>query len=320
MKMNKRILKPFLIGLLFFTIVACSSNIQGEAEEIMWTLGTSGSGSSPYIMGGVFSDVANKHLDGLKIFPQVTEGFEANIGLIAKQTIPIAEASNNVAIKGYAKYPDIRGLFNFLMFPIHILVNAKDNFNSIEDLKGKRINIGAPGQSTRGIATAMLEAYGLQSGDYKVASLSTKESADALKDGQIDAAVIIGNTPMPNIASVAVTKKIDLLPLEGPNADKFNETMGFILVSSTIPAGTYKGVDKIVRILSFPVMIIAHKDLDADLVYQFTKSVWDNLNELKAMHNGFGSLELDASVIRGWKDIPIHPGAEKYFKEVGVIK
>lgn len=320
MKIKVKILKPFLIGLLFFTIVACSFNIQVKAEGIMWTLGTSGSGSSLYIMGGVFSDVANKHLDGLKIFPQVTEGFEANIGLIANQTIPIAEASNNVVIKGYAKYPDIRGLFNFLMCPIHILVNAKDNFNSIEDLRGKRINIGAPGQSTRGIATAMLEAYGLESGDYKISSLSTKESADALKDGQIDAAVIIANTPMPSIASVAVTKSIDLLPLDGPNADKFNEAMGFIMASTSIPAGTYKGVDKTVKTLAFPIMIIAHKDLDVELVYQFTKSVWDNLNELKAAHNGFNSLELAGSAIAGWGNVPIHPGAEKYFKEVGVIK
>jgi len=317
---NPKILKGSLVILLFFTIITCSFNIQVKAEGVMWTLGTSGSGSSPYIMGGVLSDVANKHLDGLKIFPQVTEGFEANIGLIAKQTIPIAEASNNVVIKGYAKYPDICGLFNMLMSPIHILVKAQDNFKSVEDLRGKKINIGAPGQSTRGIATAMLEAYGLKSGDYEVSSLNTGEAADALKDEQIDAAVIIANMPMPNIASVAVTKDIDLLPLEGPNADKFNEAMGFIMAHSSIPAGTYKGVNKTVKTLSFPIMIIAHKDLDADLVYQFTKSVWDNLDELKAAHNGFGSLELDESAIRGWGNVPIHPGAEKYFKEVGVIK
>jgi len=320
MIINVKILKPFLIGLLFFAIVACSFNIQVKAAGIMWTLGTSGSGSSPYIMGGVLSDVANKHLDGLKIFPQVTEGFEANIGLVAKQTIPIAEASNNVVIKGYAKYPDIRGLFNILMCPIHILVNAKDNFKNIDDLRGKKINIGAPGQSTRGIATAMLEAYGLKTGDYEASSLTTSESADALKDGQIDAAVIIANTPMPNIASVAVTKSIDLLPLDGPNAEKFNETMGFIMASTSIPAGTYKGVDKAVKTLAFPIMIIAHKDLDADLVYQFTKGVWDNLNELKAAHNGFNSLELAESAIAGWGNVTIHPGAEKYFKEIGVIK
>jgi hypothetical protein len=320
MKIKVKFLRPLLISLLFLAIVSCSFSIQTRAEGVMWTLGTSGSGSSPYIMGGVLSDVVNKHLNGLKIFPQVTEGFEANIGLIAKQTIPIAEASNNVVIKGYAKYPDICGLFNFLMSPIHILVNAKDNFNSIEDLRGKKINIGAPGQSTRGIATAMLEAYGLQSNDYKVSSLSTSESADALKDEQIDAAVIIANTPMPNIASVAVTKSIDLLPLEGPNADKFNEAMGFIMTSTSIPAGTYKGINKEVKTLAAPIMIVAHKDLDANLVYQFTKSFWDNLNELKAAHNSFGSLQLDGSAIAGWKDVPVHPGAEKYFKEVGVIK
>ncbi len=314
---NAKILKMCLVTLLVFTIV--SFNIVAKAEGIMWALGTSGSGSSPYIMGGVLSDVANKHLEGLKIFPQVTEGFEANIGLIAKQTIPIAEASNDVVIKGYAKYPDICGLFSFLMSPIHILVNAKDNFKSIEDLRGRKINIGAPGQSTRGVATALLEAYGLKSGDYKVSSLSTKDSADALKDEQIDAAIIIANIPMPNIASVAVTKRIDLLPLEGPNADKFNKDMGFIMAPTSIPAGTYKGVDKKVNTLAFPVMIIAHKDLDAELVYQFTKSVWDNLNELKVAHSAFSPLELESAIL-GWKDVPIHPGAEKYFKEVGVIK
>lgn len=303
-----------------------SNDAKGQAgsdqtvKAINWALGTSGSGSSPYVMGGVLSDVANKNLTGLKISPQVTAGFEENVGLVAKKEIAVAEVSNKQMISGYEKYPDLRGLFNFQISQIHVVVDAKKNIKTIEQLKGKTVNIGAPGQATRKIAEALLTSAGLSSNDYKVASLSTGESLEALKDGQIDASIVISSPPMPGIAEAAVAKGIDLLPIEGELAKKFNEAMGLTLIPAEIPANSYKGVDRSIATMAASVVIIAHKDLDAELVYQFTKSIWENLDDLKAAHGGFASLKLDNTAIFGWNNVPIHPGAEKYFKEAGVLK
>ena len=313
-----------MVGLLSLSLAIYGCGDRGGGTQTVktvdWALGTSGSGSSPYIMGGVICDVANKTMEGLKVSPQVTAGFEENVGLVAKQSVQLGEASNNVVISGYGKYPDIRGLFNFLLSPIHVAVDARKGIKSIGDLKGKTVNIGAPGQATRKIAEALLNAYGLKPGDYKASALTTGEAVEALKDGHVDAVILLAETPMPGIAEVAVTREIDLLPLEGPQAEKFNADIGDLLTPTVIPAGTYKGVNHDTPTMAMAVAVIAHKDLDAELVYKFTKSVWSNLDKLQAAHEGFRSLKLDKSAISGWSKVPLHPGAEKYFKEAGVIK
>ncbi|WP_206811719.1 TAXI family TRAP transporter solute-binding subunit [Paradesulfitobacterium ferrireducens] len=317
----KRLSIVILLALTFM-IYGCGSSTSADngVKTVQWALGTSGSGSSPYVMGGVLSDVVNKNYKGLNISPQVTAGFEENVGLVANKTIAVAEVNNSQMIKGYEKYQDIRGLFNFQIMPVHVVVDAKKNIKTIQELKGKKINIGAPGQVTRKIAEALLASYGLTSNDYSAAALSTGESLEALKDGQIDAGIVISNPPMPGIAEAAVSKGVDLLAIDGELAAKFNEAMGLTLVPSVIPANTYKGVDHDVHTMAAPVVIIAHKDLDADLVYEFTKTVWSNLDKLKAAHEGFNSLMLDQSAIAGWDKVSMHPGAEKYFKEIGIIK
>lgn len=308
-----------LAALLSLSLAICGSQGEG-AKGVSWSLATSGSGSSPYVMGGALCDVANKNLEGLKVSPQVSAGFEENVGLVAKRSVQLAEADSKTMISGYEKYPDIRGLFNMAVFPVHVAVDAKKGIKSIADLKGKKVNIGAPGQATRKIAEMLLDAYGLKPGDYKASSLTTGEACQALKDGNIDAAIINAAMPMPGIAEVAITRAIDLLPVEGTAAEKFNEGMGFSLIPAVIPAGTYKGVNHDTPTMAIPVAIMAHKDLDTGLVYQFTRSIWSNLDQLKAAHEGFKALKLDQSAISGWQNVPLHPGAERYFKEAGVIK
>jgi len=299
---------------------APASGTTQPAPVVNWALGTSGSGSSPYIIGGAVCDVANKNLKGLQISPQVTAGFEENAKLVGEKQIELGETGGPQLDTYYAKFPNIRGLFNVGQNPIHILVSGKSGVTSIEGLKGKKVNVGAPGQATRVIAIALLKSYGLTTEDFTVSSLTTGESLDALKDENIDAAIVIAGLPMPGIAEVAVSKQIKLLPLTGDKAAQFNEVaMKNTLTPVTIPAGTYKGVDYEVATLSSPLAIFGHKDLDETMVYQFTKAVWDNLEQLQKSHASFMTTKRDKSAIGGW-NVPMHPGAVKYFKEVGLIK
>jgi len=314
----------FLVLLLVLSLSLFGCGGKDAANEtkkaVNWALGTSGSGSGPYVMGGVLSDVVNKNQEAVIVSPQVTAGFEENVGLVNDNTIGLGEASTNMIVTDQDKFPNIRGVFNYAMLPIHVVVDASKGIKSIEDLKGKKVNVGAPGQATRHIAEKLLNAYGVTFDDIKISSLTTGESIDALKNGQVDAAIVISSVPMPAIAELALTKEINILPIEGTNADKFNEASSFCLAPMRIPAGSYKGVDQEVKTLVPPILIIANKDLDTELVYQFTKATWENVDEFKEANATLKTMTLDESVLAGWNGLPLHPGAEKYFKEVGILK
>ncbi|MGD9569091.1 MAG: TAXI family TRAP transporter solute-binding subunit [Sedimentibacter sp.] len=311
-----------LLLVLSLSLSGCGSKEVADQTEkaVNWALGTSGSGSGVYILGGVLCDVVNKNQEALIVSPQVTAGFEENLGLVNDNTIALAEVSTNNLAAGQEKFSNITGVFNYSMPPLHLVVDGSKNINSIEDLKGKKVNLGAPGQSTRKISEMLLSAYGLTADDYKISSLPTGESIEALKDGQVDAIIVIADAPMPGIAELALTKKIAILPIEGPNADKFNEAMSFSLAPSRIPVGSYKGVDQEIITVTPPITIIANKDIDTELVYQFTKATWENLNELKEASDSLKSMTLDKNVFSGWNKLPLHSGAEKYFKEVGILE
>ncbi|KUK73216.1 MAG: TRAP transporter solute receptor, TAXI family [Clostridiales bacterium 38_11] len=310
-----------LLLVLSLCLFGCGSKDVADKTEkaVNLALGTSGSGSGVYILGGVLCDVVNKNQEALIVSPQVTAGFEENLGLVNDNKIALAEVSTNNLAAGMDKFSNITGVFNYTIPPLHLVVDGNKNINSIEDLKGKKVNLGAPGQSTRKISEMLLSSYGLTADDYKISSLPTGESIEALKDGQVDAIIVIAYAPMPGIAELALTKNIAILPIEGSNADKFNEAMSFSLVPSKIPAGSYKGIDQEIITVSPPMTIIANKDLDTELVYQFTKATWENLDELGEANDSLKSLTLDKTVFSGWNNLPLHPGAEKYFKEVGIL-
>lgn len=293
---------------------------QAPQKVVNWALGSSGSGSSPYLQAGVLCNVANKHAKEVQVSPQVTAGFEENVKLVAERRVELGMATGPQLVKYHQQFPTLRGLFNVSMNPYHLVVRGGLGVQRVEDLKGRTVNIGAPGQATRVFGEKLLKCYGLTPENFKVSSLTTGEAIEALKNDQIDAAFILAGLPMPGLAELAVTKKITLLPIQGPPADAHMAEMGGTVVPVIIPAGTYKGVDVDVPTLGTPITLFCHADLDEKLVYEFVKAVWDNVKELREAHGSFKDAKLDGSVVAGWKSVPLHPGAEKYFKEVGVIK
>lgn len=325
MKLMKKSGLMILVALTVLGLVVCGcrgggAGTQTPQKVVNWALGSSGSGSGPYLLAGVICNVANKHAKGLQVSPQVTAGFEENAKLVGEKRVELGMTGGPQLVKYYQQFPDLRALFNLSMNPYHLVVRGGLGVQGIEDLKGRTVNIGAPGQATRVIAEGFLKCYGLTPENYRVSSLTTGEAIEALKNDQIDAAFVIAGLPMPGIAELAVTKKIDLLPIEGPNAERHAVEMKGTVVPVVIPAGTYKGVDRDVPSLGSPLTLFCHADLEEGLVYEFTKAIWDNVNELREAHASFKTTKLDETAVAGWKGVPLHPGAEKYFKEAGVIK
>lgn len=304
-------------------IVACVLVImggEGKAEKkAQWTIVSSGSGSSPYMIISMMGNMLNENMKNINLSSQVSAGFLENIRLVGEGDSQLGATSSHLVSKAHEKYPDLRVLFNAFAFPMHFIVQGDEGIKKIEDLKGKTVNIGAPGQATRKIGTILLKNYGLALDDIKVSSLNTGDGISAMKDKQVDATIAISSILTPSILEMSISNHIDLLPVTGPNADKFNEEIGGIMNKTVIPAKMYQKIDHDTKTLSAGIVIMGSKDLDADLVYEFVRTFWDNISFLQGAQSAFKTVQLNESAINtNWK-MPIHLGAKRYYKEKGIL-
>jgi TRAP transporter TAXI family solute receptor len=337
--MKKGVVKALLVA-MSLTLAACgsststtkgSSNAPTENKTEnkapkQWAMGTSSSGSSPYVLGGAISKLMNEKQKTIKLSPQVTGGYEENISLISKGTVHVAQATLdqlNDAYAGKGRYQgeaktEMRALFNAALMPLHLAVLDESSIKSDQDLKGKKVNVASPKQATYTLAVKYLESLGLSINDVTPGSLSTKDAPGGLKDKQQDAIFLASTLPLPGLVEVAVSKPIRLIPIEGKLADSYIEKMEGSLIKAKIPANTYNGVKQDVNTVASPISLYVNQNASEEEVYQFTKTFWDNLNDF---HKEFpaGASTVKEIALQGIK-VPLHPGAEKYFKEIGLIK
>ncbi|MBO5228768.1 MAG: TAXI family TRAP transporter solute-binding subunit, partial [Lachnospiraceae bacterium] len=195
------------------------------------------------------------------------------------------------------------------------LVTMDPEIKSVADLKGKSVSIGAPGSGVYFNAIDVLTAAGLSESDIKAQYQSFGDSADALKDGKIDAAFIVAGPPTPAITELCTTNNAYLVPIDGAVADKLMADCPFYTVH-TIPAGTYKGQVADVKTVTVKATLIVSESASEDAVYNLTKAIFDNIDAIKA-ENAKGA-ELSIENATSGITVPYHKGAAKYFAEKGV--
>lgn len=323
-----------LIGLLFIlSLAACSDDNVGDDNnsetsdtQIQWSMGTSSSGSSPYVLGGAITQLINGKSSFMTLSPQVTGGYEENISLTTDGSVNVSQATLdqlNYVYHGKERFEgssqeNLRALFNSSLMPLHLAVLDSSDIHSYEDLEGKRINVAAPQQATHTLAIKYLEAIGLSEDDITTGLLSTSEAPNALKDGQQDAIFLASTLPLPGLVEIAVSHPIRLINIDGEIANKFIELIEGAAVKTTIPANTYEGQTNDVETIASPIVLYVDESASEEEVYEFTKIFWDNL---ELLHEEFpGSQSLTRDLALEGIDIPIHPGAEKYFKEEGILE
>ena len=206
------------------------------------------------------------------------------------------------------------------LFPhiTQIVVLKDSGIKSIEDLKGKKINVGQKGLLTEEVARKILEAYDMSYEDMgSVQNLSFADAVEEMKDGRIDLMFWTVPLPFSVLTDLSQSKDIEMLSLPD---DKIEELTGQNkgLVKATIPAGVYKGLDHEVQTIQSPLVVIANKNASEDLVYEFTKTVHDNLAELKNIDPALESV--DTEDLPADIGVPFHPGAEKFYKEQQLLK
>ena len=195
------------------------------------------------------------------------------------------------------------------------LVTMDPSIKSVADLKGKSVSIGAPGSGVYFNAVDVLTAAGLTVEDINAQYQSFGDSADALKDGKIDAAFIVAGAPTPAITELATSAAAYLVPIDGEIAEKLMADCPFYTVYE-IPAGTYKGQEAAVKTVTVKATLIVSTSADEEAVYNVTKAIFDNIDAITAAHAKGAELSLENAT--SGMTAPFHAGAAKYFKEKGI--
>jgi len=305
------------------TILLVSSQLWAQQIRSL-SIATGGTGGVYYVMGGGIANMLTKNLPNVKVTAEATAAAVDNGKLIEARKADLAFMPGDVSYDAYlgkgkfrAKIP-LRTLLSLYSDYIHFVALEGAGINSIKDLRGKRVSIGAPGSGTEVKGMRILEAVGIDpEKDIKRDRLSVAESAGAMKDRKIDAFNWAGGLPTAAIMDLAATPgiRIKLLDL-GEVVPKLRERFGPVYFNGVIPKGTYPGIDYDVHTAAVAVGFCCHEKMDEDLVYQITKLIIEKKSELVLVHKEAVHIGLQEAVVGS--PLPYHPGAIRYYKEKGV--
>lgn len=317
MKKMKKLFTLALAAALTLSLAAC-----GGASTTKMTMGTGGSAGTYYGYGGVLGQyIRNKASIDVKVV--ATDGSKANIQGIAAGDYQLGTVQSDVmayAWEGTRSFESTGKIDSFrvvagLYAESVQLVTMDPSIKSVADLKGRSVSIGAPGSGVYFNATDVLAAAGLAETDINAQYQSFADSADALKDGKIDAAFIVAGAPTPAITELCTTNSAYLVPIDGAVADAMMASSPFY-TTYVIPAGTYPGQDSDVTTVTVKATLIVDAKASEDAVYNLTKAIFDNAADI-AKENGKGA-ELSLDNATSGMTAPFHKGAAKYFAEKGV--
>lgn len=295
------------------------------AQQQFITIATGGTAGTYFPLGGALADIWNKNIPKMNATAQATGASIANINLLKGGNVDVIFTQNDVASYSYngtellkdQAYKDLRGMACLYNETIQLVALESSGIKTITDLKGKKVSVGAAGSGTEANARQILESAGLTYNDIKVQYLSFAESASNMKDGNIDAAFNTAGIPTAAIQDLAVSKKMVLVPIDGQIATKLMAKYPFYALQIA-PAGTYQGQNQNVTTVAVKSMLAVSSKLSADLVYKMLETMYANTDRLIAAHSQGKNIKIE-SALEGMS-IPLHPGAEKYFKEKGVLK
>ena len=277
---------------------------------------TGGTQGTYYALGGTFADLISTET-GVKTTAQVSQASAANMTGLQNGDGEVAFVQTDIAFyatEGSEMFKEPIDTISALgaLYPetVQLVTLADSGIKSYEDLKGKKVSVGAPGSGTYANAEQLLEIHGLTMDDIEAQNLDFGESADSIQSGQIDAAFITAGYPTAAVEALNATKVVSIVPVSAEKAEELIAKYPYYAVD-TIPAGTY-GLAEDVPAVSVLAMLAVNKDLSEDLVYAMAKAIYSNTDKIS---HAKGALIKAETALDGI-GIEIHPGAQKYFDEV----
>ncbi len=303
---------------MFFLLVASS----GALAQTNLSIATGGTGGVYYPYGGGLAEVINQYVEGYNAVAEATGASEENVALIFQGDSDIALALADTVFQAYSgtgafegrEISSLRALGSIYPNAVHLVTLQNTGITSLSDLRGKRVSLGAPGSGTTISAEALLGANDVGLDEMQTQRLDFNETAAALRDGQIDAGFLSVGPPTSSILDLAATRKILLVPLTEAEI-KAAQAVDPAYAPYTMRAGTYPGQDEDVLTLSTPNVLIVNEDMDEELAYSVVKALYEHVDELIAIHPAAKDTTVAFSMES--TPIPLHPGALRYYQEVG---
>ena len=312
----------------FATAVVASVALVGAASaQQFFRIGTGGTAGTYYPVGGMIANAVSQP-GKIVVTAQASNGSLANVTAINGGAMESGFSQADVAtwaqkgtgiFEGKPSVPGLRLIANLYPESVHVVVRKGSGIKTVADLKGKRVALDEPGSGTLVNARAILSAYGLTERDIKPEYIKPNQAGDKMKDGSLDAFFFTGGAPAGAIAELASSGAgIDILPIEGAQAEALKKSSRFF-ADDVIAAETYKGVGQ-VRTIAVGAQWVTSDKADANTVYEITKALFgDAAQKQLAAGHAKGKLITKENAVKG-AGIPFHAGAEKYYKEVGLIK
>jgi uncharacterized protein len=307
----------FAVALLFSTSAAA-------AEQYINVL-TGGTSGVYYPLGVALANIIGKALPSVKTSAQATKASVENLNLVQAGRGEVAFTlgdSLSDAWKGNeeagfkAPLKKLRGIAAIYPNYIQIVARADSGIKTLADLRGKKISVGAPKSGTELNARAILAAAGLSYKDFsKVEYLAFGESVELMKNRQLDATLQSAGLGVASLKDLATAMEIVVVPVPPEILKKVNDPA---YLAATIPANTYNGQTAAVPGVAVQNYLVTRDDLSNDEVYAITKAFWSSLDQLANAHVAAKAIDLKHAL--DGMPVPVHPGAEKYYREVGVIK
>ena len=308
-----------VLGAAAMLFTGCNGNSDVEGKKFL-NIGTGGTAGTYYPIGGAIAEVLNKEIPGMSASAQSTGASVANVNMLGDGTIDLATVQNDIAYyaaNGTEMFKDKRvggltGIASLYPETCQFVTLRSSGIKSLSELKGKRVAVGAVGSGVEANVRQILAAYGVSYDDIDAQFLSFAEGASALKDGNVDVAVLTAGYPTASVQDIGAQNPIRLLPVEEKVADELIAQYPFY-TKTVIPAGTYAGFDEEVPSVSVMAMLVAGPTVNADLGYSVTKAIFANLDRLQAAH-AVGK-QITRETVKDGMSLPMNAGAEKYLNE-----
>lgn len=285
---------------------------------------TGGTSGVYYPLGNALSAIYGKALPQARVTVQATKASVENLNLIQGGRGEVAFslgdsltlAGKGDAEMGFAKPLDkLRTIAAIYPNYIQIVASRESGIATLADLKGKRVSVGAPKSGTEVNARTVFAAAGLGYADMNVQYLPFGESVELIKNRQLDATLQSAGLGVASIRDLATAVPITVVSIPAAVAGRIDDPS---FLPATIPAGTYDGQTEAVPTVAINNFLVTRADLDDDTVYALTKAMFENLADLKAAHAAAEVIALETAT--AGSPVPLHPGAERYYRERGVLK
>lgn len=321
----KKILALALAVLMLFAFAACGDKTKTDAtptDASKMTMGTGGTGGTYYAYGNALGNQI-KTSTGISVSVVPTDGSKANILGIVAGDYQLGTVQSDVmsyawdgsrSFEAEGKIEDFRVIAGLYAEAVQ-LITIDPEINTVADLKGKKVSVGAAGSGVYFNAIDVLGAAGLTIDDIDAQYQSFNDSKDALLDGKIQAAFVVAGAPTPAITDLATSKEMRLIPIDGELSKSLMDNSPFY-TEYVVPAGTYKGQAEDVTTVTVKATLIVSANASENDVYNITKAIFDNVDAITTAHAKGAELTLENAT--SGMTVPFHAGAAKYFAEKGI--